>query len=320
VKRLRNRGRLALFAGLVVALVGAWSGVTFAAFKNPQGSSGNLVTAAPDWKPPTVTGGGGQLNGPLGYIKQGDTVYLFLNVNDTGNPASGVASVSASVTVPGYGSVTMPMTAGSYNVRGQTYNYRSAAQATPAPFPEQTLDVDVTATDNAGNTATPSFPVVVDNTAPTATDVQAPSAGTTGRIEANDKLVLTSSEKLDSYSILNGWSGGAQAITARLVDGGAGNDTIQFWDSANTTQLTALGTVNLGRIDYTIATWTLPGSSMTQSGSTITVTLGSPSGATTTAVTTGNLIWTPSATATDMAGNAMSATPRTETGTLDRDF
>jgi chitinase len=320
VKTLRNRGRLALFAGLVVALVGAWSGVTFAAFTNPQGSSGNTITAAPDWRGPTVTGSGGKLTGPLGYIKQGDTVYLFLNVNDTGNPASGVASVTASVTVPGFGTVNMPMTAGSYTVRGQTYNYRSAAQATPPTFAEQTLNVDIVATDNAGNTTTPSFPVVVDNTAPTATNIQAPNAGITSRIEANDTMVLTSNETLDPYSILNLWDGTAQNITVRLVNGGAGNDTIQFWNAANTVQLTALGTVNLARTDYTANTRNLTGSSMVQSGSTITVTLGTPSGATTTAGNTANLIWTPSATATDLAGNAMSATPRTETGTLDRDF
>jgi hypothetical protein len=32
------------------------------------------------------------------------------------------------------------------------------------------------------------------------------------------------------------------------------------------------------------------------------------------------MVWTPTATATDRAGNASSTAPRTETGTADRDF
>jgi hypothetical protein len=321
MKTLRKPGRLALFASLVVALVGAWSGVTFAAFTSPQGSPGNVVTAAPDWRGPTVTGGGGKLAGPLGYIKQGDTVYVYMNVTDTGNPASGVASVTASVTVPGFGTINLPMTAGTYTVRGQSYNYRSSPQATPPAFAEQTLSVETVATDNAGNITNTTFPIIVDNTAAAATNVQAPSAGTTSKAEANDTIVLSTSEQLDPYSILNGWSGAGQNITVRLVSGGAGNDTIQFYNQANTVQL-PLGTINLGRSDYVAngITVNFTSSSMVQSGSTITVALGTPSGATTTAANTGALVWTPSATATDLAGNAMSTAPRTETGAADRDF
>jgi hypothetical protein len=49
-------------------------------------------------------------------------------VTDSGNPASGVASVSASVNVPGYGTLDLPLTAGTYAHRGVTYNYRSEVQ------------------------------------------------------------------------------------------------------------------------------------------------------------------------------------------------
>jgi hypothetical protein len=324
VKGLRKPSRLALVVCLSFALVGAVSGVTFSAFTSQADNTGNVVTAAPDWAGPTVTGGGGRLNGPLGYIKQGDTVYLYLNVNDTGNPASGVATVNASVTVPGFGTATLPMTAGSYTVRGQTYNYRSAAQATPPTLPEQTLNVDVTATDNAGNTSNTTIPVVVDNSAPSATDIQTTNkaGGTPSLAEAGDTIVYTFSEPIDPETILAGWNGSSQAMRVRLIAGGAGNDTVQLWNSGNTAQL-PLGTINLNRTDYiNTGTATFGSSTMVLSGNTLTVTLGgAPTGGTpTTAGGTQNMVWTPAATATDLSGNAMSITARTEVAPTDRDF
>ena len=59
---------------------------------------------------------------------------------------------------------------------------------------------------------------------------------------------------------------------------------------------------------------------MVQSGNAITITLGTASAATTTAASTGSMIWTPSASAYDRAGNAGTTTARTETGTADREF
>jgi hypothetical protein len=59
---------------------------------------------------------------------------------------------------------------------------------------------------------------------------------------------------------------------------------------------------------------------MTLSGSTVTVTVGAViSGATLSSASTTKLVWTPSSAATDLAGNAMSATAVTESNT-DVDF
>jgi hypothetical protein len=61
---------------------------------------------------------------------------------------------------------------------------------------------------------------------------------------------------------------------------------------------------------------------MVQSGNNVTVTLGTVS--TTTLVTqaagNGTMLWTPSAGATDMAGNAASITVVTESGSADKEF
>ena len=323
-KKLRRPGRLALIGSLVIALVGAWSGATFAAFTSQANNPGNMVSAAPDWVGPSISGGIGTATGALGYISQGDTVYLYLNVNDSGNPASGVASVSASVNVPGYGTLTLPLTAGNYTHRGITYNYRSAAQALPIPFAEQTLPVTVTATDNASNSTNQNLSVVVDNTAPTATNIQTTNraGGTQSRAEAGDTIVDTFSEAIDPESIQAGWNGTSTAVRLRLIAGGTGNDTVQIWNSGNSAQL-PLGTVNLARTDYiNTGTASFASSTMVLSGNTLTVTLGgTPTGGTpTTAAGTANMIWTPSGAATDPAGNGMSTAPRTEVAPTDRDF
>ena len=53
-------------------------------------------------------------------------------------------------------------------------------------------------------------------------------------------------------------------------------------------------------------------STMVQAGNAITITLGTPSGAVGTQAVANNMIWTPSATATDRAGNTCQTTNATE--------
>jgi hypothetical protein len=59
---------------------------------------------------------------------------------------------------------------------------------------------------------------------------------------------------------------------------------------------------------------------MVQSGASVTVTLGTPTGTTKTVATKTGMIWTPSTTPTDLAGNAGSGTAVSETGLSDVEF
>jgi hypothetical protein len=59
---------------------------------------------------------------------------------------------------------------------------------------------------------------------------------------------------------------------------------------------------------------------MVQSGNTITITLGTASAGATTASSTSTMVWTPSASAYDRAGNAETTTSRSETGAADKEF
>ena len=85
-----------------------------------------------------------------------------------------------------------------------------------------------------------------------------------------------------------------------------------------------MGSVNLARNDYVGANRTFGAtgtpSTMVRTGSTITVTLGTQSGAGTTAAANGTSVWTPSTTPYDRAGNAMSAATATESGAADKEF
>ena len=322
-KGLRVWSVLAL-AGLLAAL--AVTG-TVAAFSDPGDNASNTVTAAPDFAAPQVSSA--VVAKTPGYepshVKQAGAYYVYANVGaDTGNPASGTASVTANLGAFDTGQSAVALTAGSYSVGGVPYGYRSAALAADNPLTAGSRAFSVTATDNASNASTFNGALTVDNTAPTAADVQTANGGTVaGRPEIGDTVTFTYSEPIDPESILSGWTGAQTDVTVRVNHGGLGNDSLLVYNSANTIQL-PLGTVNLGRTDYvgTNRTFGATGTKakMTRSGNSTTVVLGTQSGAGTTALTSGTMAWTPSASVYDRAGNANTTTTANETGAADREF
>ena len=312
-----------LLGAAAMARPGVWGNFTATA---PD--AGNSITAATDFRAPTASAAaiGKTTGGTVGQIKKAGTYYVYANVSDTGNPASGVSTVTANVNSITSGSTAVALAAGSFTAGGVTYNRRSAALTAGSSLAAGSYAYSLTLTDVAGNSATQSgFSVTVNNTVPSGTDVQAVNGGATaGRADAGDKVAFTFSTEIDPNSILAGWSGVATNVVVRLNNGaGSGNDTVTIFNASNATQL-PLGSVNLGRADYTSANLTFgatgTASSMVMSGSTVTITLGTQSAAATTAAATGTMSWTPSATATDAAGNAVSTTAVNESGTADREF
>jgi hypothetical protein len=170
-------------------------------------------------------------------------------------------------------------------------------------------------TANTGDSSpSTSAALVRDVVAPTASDISGANGGTAGRLDASgDVLTYTFSEPMAPSSIRTGWSGSATTVTATIVAG----------DTITVSGVAALGSVSTGGAGYVLSvplvgnTVSCPSSTVAMSGSAVTLTLGAcapltllnplPAGATTFA-------WTPSATATDRAGNAMSATARSEVG------
>ena len=184
-------------------------------------------------------------------------------------------------------------------------------------------DLRAVTTDNAGN-ATNSTIVsnrVVDNTAPTATDIQTTNVGggTQGRPENGDKLTFSYSEQLLSTSVLAGWNGTSTAVTVRMNQNGA-NDQFEVWNAANNTRLPLTNTFVTLNGNYIQASATF-NATMVQSGANITITLGALTGGTVrTETTAAALSWPSSTTPTDIAGNACTGNTATEQGASDLDF
>ena len=260
---------------------------------------------------------------------------------DSGNPASGLSLVTADVSSVTVGAVAIPMVPGSYSVNGVSYTHRSAVLTALGVLGQGSKSYSISTLDLALNSATQTgFTGNVDNTAPTATNIQtANGGGGVGHAALGDTITYTFSEQIDPQSILSGWTGASTNVVVRLFDGGCllnlllticSDDSFAIYNAANSAQL-PFGTVNLNRNDYHgggligTASPALFGASgtpstMVQSGSTITITLGTASTGTDTAGGNGTMAWSPSVTPYDAAGNLTSAAGVSESGGGDRDF
>ena len=296
-------------------------GVTTSSFSNGTTNSGNTVTAAADWTAPTVGAMTIQKSsgGATGSIKQGATFYLYANAGDTGNPASGVATVTASVSaVATVSSATLA--SGSWTVGGTTYRYRSAQLTAKSTLATGTYAFTVTATDGAGNgSGAVAGSVAVDNSAFAGGSYSWSDGGTTGRYEPGETVGFYYSKPVDPDSIVSGWDGSATTVSVVVVDANVystSSDLLAIADSAATTQL-PLGTVYLNA-DYVPGGKTVKflSSTMTAVGNVVTVTLGTwdTSGNARTASSFDAPDWVPSSAATDAAGNASSTTLTTSFG------
>jgi hypothetical protein len=322
------RPRRATIALAFLLLIGTTLtvGGVFGSFTATGINSGNSFATAPDFRAPTAGRSviGKSAGGIPGFIKQGGAYFVYADVTDTGNPASGISTVTSNTSNVTTLATSTTLSSGSFSIGGLSYSHRSASLTANAVLAAGTYNYAVTSTDVAANSGTQTFTVTVDNTAPTGTDVQTTSGGATaGRPDQNDTITFTFSEQIDPNSILAGWTGTATNVVVRINNNTPTNDQLQVFNSANTAQL-PLGNVDLGRTDYTNASRTFgatgTASSMSMSGNSITVVLGTASGAGSTAAATGTMVWAPSATATDRAGNAASTANATETGAVDKEF
>jgi hypothetical protein len=259
-----------------------------------------------------------------GFIRQGGTYYVYANVSDGGCAPSGIATVRANVATITTGQTAVPLVAGSYTVGGVTYTYRSASITANSALAAGAKAYTITSTDNAANSQTQSgYSVTVDNTRPTGSTIQTANGGATpGKPEAGDSVTYTYSEAIDPQTVLAGWTGASTNVVVRITQNGGG-DVLTIRNAANSAQL-PIGSVDLVGTAYVTANRDFgasgTASTMVLSGATITITLGTASGATGTQATTGTMAWTPTTTVTDLAGNTCMTTVATETGAADVEF
>jgi hypothetical protein len=307
-------------ATLVVGMGVRGSLAVFGDQETSTATSGTAGCFVDDAAAPTITASIISKTAPSsigGFVKQAGTYHVYANI-------TGVATrVTADVRQLTAGQSLAPLAAGAYTLGGVAYGWRSASLTVGNPLAAGAYTYSVSAADAALQCRTASWSVTVDNTAPTGTDVQPynKAGGTSGRPEIADTIVYTFSEVIDPDSVLAGWTGASTNVVARITDNG-GNDLVTVWDSANSVQL-ALGSTDLANNYVTTnTTWGASGtaSTMVQSGTTITITLGTQAGTTRQAAQNRTAVWTPSAAATDDAGNATSTTNVNEGGAADHNF
>jgi hypothetical protein len=291
-----------LLAALLAAAAAVQSSqATFTASKTNSGSS--FVTAAKF--PPTVT-----LTAPADGSFTNDTTPL---ISGTADNATGDSSTVTAKIYSGTSATGSPVQTKTGTRSGTSYSF-----SLTTALAQGTYTAVVTQTDTSGNTGTSNANTfTVDTTAPTATSISATNkaGGTAGQIESGDTLTYTYSEAMSPTSLLAGWSGASTAVHIKFTSGG--NDTITVLTTAN-------AAINLGSVatnaDYVSATVTFNATmAMSSDGTTVVVTLSTPSSVNASASPGRNMSWTPSASAKDLAGNAASTTAYNETSS-DVDF
>ena len=252
-----------------------------------------------------------------------------LALADPGTPLRGAVAVSATATDPaGVQSVAFEVKASADTT------WTTMCTDTTGPYacvldttigPDGNYDVRAVATDTLGRTSTQVIAARrVDNTAPSAFDVQGRNGGaaTARRMDSGDALTFTWSEAIAPASLLAGWNGESTAVTVRVANSGS-SDTLEVWNAANTARvnLTSSSQALALRQDW-VSNATVFAATMVQAGAAVTVTLGTRTSGTVRTNVSGTtaMTWTPSTAAADLAGNPARAVAVTESGTADVDF
>jgi hypothetical protein len=321
--------RLIAAAACCGALVAATAGtgLSGASYSSSRSNPGETFVAAADWTAPAVSASviAKSTGGTAGAVHASGSYFVYANVADTGSPASGTTSVTADLSALTTGATAVALTAGSFAVGGVSYGYRSAAQSVGSGVTAGTKAFTVATSDAAGNTATRTgLSVIVDNTAPAGSDVQTVDVGgTAGQPQTGDRLILSYTETIEASTILAGWNGSSTNVVVHMDGGTLSHNVLSVWNAGNSSQL-PLGSVDMGSGAFALLGGTFGASgtpsTMSQSGSTITVTLGTPSFSLGLPAGTTTLKWTPASGPTDIAGNGIGTAQVTESGTLDKDF
>jgi chitinase len=271
-------------------------------------AAGNLRTSTP------VTGRAIDNTGPAVSVTAPGTFRGTTTVNAAATDATGVASVAIQYSLAGAGSYTALCTD---TTPPYSCSWNSSA------FADGAYDVRAIATDTLGNQTTSAVVAAyVNNNGPTGVDVQGTNGGVNDVLDTGDTVIFTYSTTMLPSSILAGWSGASAPVKVRVNNGGT-SDSMEFYDSANTTALglLATGTALQIKIDHVLAP-TVFNATIAQSGANITVTIGTKVSGTVNPNPKGknDMVWQTSSQALSSGGKPTFPTTVTESGASDLDF
>ena len=169
--------RLAVLPIIVAALC-ALVASTHAAFSNRTANPANSFTADTDWVAPFASESLiARTSGTPSTLAAGAEYYVYANVADTGNPASGTQSVSADVSAITAGANAVPLSAGSFTVGSATYNRRSVALTADTDLAGGSHAYTLRLTDADGNSRTQAGFSIDATDPPTARTVTGSASG-----------------------------------------------------------------------------------------------------------------------------------------------
>ena len=310
--------RHAVVIGALAALLAAGFGVhtSRAAFTAHDTFTATVSTAA-DWVAPAVT-----LTTPAddSYAKTTSITLSGAAGNATGDSTTVTLDVYSGSAATG-----TPVLTRSVARSGSTWS-TSVTTLGQGTYTAQATQAD--AGGNTGKSATRTF--TIDTTAPTRVSIAAANgAGTPAQVDEGDAITFTYSEPMLASSILSGWTGtSAATVDVRFFSGT--NDAFTVLDSSGAANVkldagtTGGGGVSLASGSYVKNTVNFT-ATLTQSADrrSFVVTLGSPDNASrlqTTPVPARNMVWTPKAGPTDLAGNALASTATYTETDSDQDF
>jgi hypothetical protein len=302
---------------LLAALVAVFAcaqlfGATTSSFTDSTASAGNTVTAAADWSAPVISSVVLQKSkgGVVNKFNASETFYIYASVADSGNPAAGVGTITASTSSLTTAS-SATLSAGSWTVNGTTYNYRTNQLTAKSSLSSTTYSYSLSVSDAASNgPATQSASVVSSNASFAPSSVLTTNVATAGRPLATDKIAFTYNSAPDPESVFAGWDGTSRSVSVIFADRSVysmASDLVGVVDGSGNT--TSLGYALMGG-DYINSgkTVTYANSTLVLSGSTYTVTLGTPNNSEMrTDSFSRTATWTSTSSAFDTFGNASSA-------------
>ncbi len=245
-------------------------------------------------------------------------------VNPTGSltaPTAG-ATVRAGITVSSNSADATSGVASAVFQRSPagTNTWTTIATDTSSPYSQTwtttgvsdgSYDLRVVTTDNAGKTFTsPTVTVAVDNTKPVPTSVELSDGANpgNGKAESGDRVTIEYSEPLDVSSLCTSWSSDTSnqsisTITATLNNSGSSDYLTLGGVCSN------VGTIDTNR-SYVTGSRNFTNSTVAWNvaSRTLTITLGTASGSTSSGVSNAVPTYTPTTSIADIAGNTMNAT------------
>lgn len=147
-----------------------------------------------------------------------------------------------------------------------------------------------------------------------------------GRPQANDTVTVVFSVQLSQATLCSSWTNGTSSrtlsATLQIANGGSGNDllTVSSVSAAICSAGFRFGSLDLGSTGYVTTTRTFTSSTIaltqTASSTTLRLTLGTASGATTTAASGSAAVYTPNPLVADPSGNLCGANTASSVATV----